>query len=115
MPTEWDHISEADFQTTVIEMAGYCGWKLIYHTRDSRGSAAGFPDLVMIRGDSMIVAELKSQQGRVSPAQLQWYGACLKVEDRSNGAVQAYLWRPSDLDDIERVLQRVSHPTVRAS
>jgi hypothetical protein len=34
------------------------GW-LVYHTHDSRRSAAGFPDLVFLRDGAMIVAECK--------------------------------------------------------
>jgi hypothetical protein len=105
--------TEAEFQQVVVDMAAYCGWQLIYHTHDSRHSAAGFPDLVMLRGTRMVVAELKSQKGKLTAAQMNWYGGMIQVADASNGAVQAYVWRPSDLDDIEKVLQRSTHPVSR--
>jgi hypothetical protein len=36
---------------------------------------AGFPDLVMIRGSRLIVAECKSPRGRLSPEQDRWLAA----------------------------------------
>ena len=42
-------LKESDFQRAVIEMARLHGW-LVYHTHDSRRSAPGFPDLVLVQG-----------------------------------------------------------------
>jgi hypothetical protein len=113
--------TEAQFQAAVIDYARALGW-LVYHTHDSRHSAAGFPDLVLVhRGEStqtvprncrLVFAELKTQKGRTSLAQAEWLealgvvlargGAMLDQEPRS----AVYLWRPSDWPEIERVLRR---------
>lgn len=54
-------MTERQFQPQVVQLARLCGW-LIYHTFDSRRSAAGFPDLCMVRGDRCLFVELKSDR-----------------------------------------------------
>ncbi len=83
-------LSESEFQGLVVDVAEQFGW-LTYHTFDSRRSGPGFPDLVLVRGDRVVFAELKSQSGRLSADQRVWL-------ERLTGAgtVEAYLWRPSD-------------------
>ena len=88
------YISEEDFMRSVMKIASECGWR-VYHTRDSRRSQAGFPDLTLVRTGQIIFAELKSQKGRIKKEQQAW------LDDlRENGHVDVYLWRPSDLQDI---------------
>jgi len=94
----WPYILEKDFQDTVVEYAHLCGW-MTYHTHDSRRSDAGFPDLTMVRGTRLIFAELKSQKGTIRPAQEAWLQRLQGVP-----AVEVYLWRPTDWDDIEKIL-----------
>ncbi len=91
-------ITEKQFMQQVIDLARLCGW-LVYHPFDSRRSAAGFPDLVMVRGQIVIFAELKTERGRLSTAQANWL-------DRLIGArgTGVFCWRPSDWPEIERVL-----------
>jgi hypothetical protein len=113
--------TEAQFQEAIIDYARALGW-LIYHTHDSRYSAAGFPDLVMVhRGEStqtvprncrLVFAELKTEKGRTSEAQARWLEA-LGVVLARGGAMEfqeprstVHLWRPSDWPEIERVLRR---------
>ena len=93
-------VSEAAFQRQVIALAQLCGWAFCYHTRDSRGSARGFPDLVLmrVRPPRLLVVELKSARGKVTDAQADWlaaFDAC---------GVERYVWRPSDWPAIEAVL-----------
>lgn len=52
--------SEAAFLQKVEQEARHNGW-LVYHTHRSDRSAAGFPDLVMVRPPRLIFAELKAQ------------------------------------------------------
>lgn len=66
------------------------GWR-IYHTRDSRGSYSGFPDLTMVRGPRLVFAELKSDRGIVSSEQAEWLAALRRVE-----VVEVAVWRPED-------------------
>src|SRR5689334_22388822 len=63
--------SEREFQREVIKRAALFGWRY-YHTYNSRRSAAGFPDLVLARGDRLIFAELKTEKGNVSEDQQKW-------------------------------------------
>jgi VRR-NUC domain len=84
------HVREKDWQQTVIEAATYAGW-LHYHTQDSRGSDPGFPDLVLVRPPRVLFVELKTDAGRIQPAQRLWLTALEQC-----GTVEVYVWRPRD-------------------
>jgi len=92
-------MTEKEFLQQVRDLAKLCGW-LVYHTHDSRRSPEGFPDLVLVRNDKVIFAELKSKKGRTTSAQEMWLKALEKVP-----GVDVYLWRPSDWDRIVDVLR----------
>lgn len=103
-------ISEAAFQRAVIEFAGLNGW-LTNHFSDSRrqvtrrgvtryvgdAGAAGFPDLTLVR-ERLIMAELKAENGRLTPKQRLW------LQRLETAGVEVYVWRPSAWEDIERIL-----------
>lgn len=91
------NMSEAEFQAKVRKFAKEAGW-LIYHTRDSRGSDKGFPDLVLVRPPYVVFAELKREGEKPTPEQQRW------LDDLDNCGQAAYLWRPSDWDEILKVL-----------
>lgn len=91
--------TERDFQTEVLRAAGLLKWRT-YHTLESRGSAAGFPDVVAVRGTRLIMAELKRQNGRVTDSQEAWLEDLAKVE-----TLETFLWKPSDWPSIEGVLR----------
>jgi VRR-NUC domain len=91
--------SERDFMAMVLDMAELFNWRA-YHTRDSRGSAAGFPDLVLVRGERLIFAELKTARGKVSDAQTAWLNALASVP-----GIEVHVWRPGDHSEIEHVLR----------
>lgn len=91
--------TERSFQAMVVELASIRGW-LCYHTYDSRRSNPGFPDLVMVRGERLIFAELKSRLGRVTREQQLWHHALWAVPQ-----VECYVWKPADWDYIEEVLK----------
>ena len=88
---------ERDFQRQIVQLAKLYGW-LCYHTHDSRRSAAVFPDLVLVRNGTCIVAELKAAQGRVSPEQAMW------IAELDGAQISAYVWRPVDWAEIESML-----------
>lgn len=90
--------SEKQFQAMIVRAAQMNGWA-VYHTYDSRKSTPGFPDLILIRDNVLIAAELKSQKGQVRPEQMRWLKAFAGVKD-----VRACLWRPAEWDEIEQVL-----------
>jgi hypothetical protein len=100
-------MTEKALQANIIQMAHALGW-LVMHTRPSlnrRGVWAtqltgdpGFPDLVLANGGRLILVELKSEAGKLTPDQLKWQNAL------PNGY---YVWRPSDWLDgtVERILK----------
>jgi hypothetical protein len=87
-------MSEADLQANVVELVGRLGG-MTYHTHDSRRSAAGFPDLVIVfpRTGWLGFAELKSATGKVSPDQRRWLHALLDTP------AEVHLWRPANWPD----------------
>jgi hypothetical protein len=91
-------VSEKQWQRTVEELARLRGW-LRYHTRDSRGSEPGFPDLVLVRGRRLLFVELKTAKGKPSPEQLLWMNALRETP------AEVYLWRPADWVDVQRILK----------
>lgn len=94
-----DAMKEKELQDLVEELARRLGW-LVYHTYDSRRSAAGFPDLVMVRHGRLIFAELKRQQGRVTPKQREWLQRLEVVSQLAGGdLVEVHEWRPTDWFD----------------
>ncbi|MGW9825080.1 VRR-NUC domain-containing protein [Brevibacterium pityocampae] len=92
-------MSEKQFQEHVIALAHRLGW-LVYHPFDSRRSAPGFPDLVLVR-ERTLFRELKSATGVLSPPQRTWLAAL-----RTSGA-DADVWKPEHLMSgvIERELR----------
>ena len=86
-------MSEDQFQTAVIELAKLNGYRLVYHTRDSRRSVAGFPDLVLVseHRQRALFRELKTSKGRLSPAQFDW------ISSMQLAKLNAGVWRPEDL------------------
>lgn len=89
--------TEESFQCVVRALARMHGW-LCYHTRDSRRSPDGFPDLVLVKGSRLVVAELKSAKGKTTAAQGAWLEAF-----RATGA-EVFVWKPSDWPMIQQVL-----------
>lgn len=84
----------------VRELARYLGWER-FHAYDARRSPEGFPDLVLVRPPRVLLVELKSPTGKLTPAQQRWQellGECPGVE--------VYTWRPADLDGIARLMER---------
>jgi hypothetical protein len=88
---------ERDFQESVLKLAKAGGWGT-YHTWASLNSTGGFPDLVMVKRPRVVFAELKRQDRDPTPEQTAW------LEELRACGQEAYLWRPSDWDEIERVL-----------
>lgn len=93
-------VTEEQFQNQVLELARLTGWTC-YHTWLAAHSSPGFPDLVLVRPPRLVFAELKSERGKVSPAQERW----LQVLADCQG-VEVRLWRPSDWHNVEETLKR---------
>jgi VRR-NUC domain len=104
--------TEAEWQRTVIEYAQLRKWR-VAHFRPARteqgwrtpvqADGAGFPDLVMVRAGVIVVAELKSERGRLSSTQSEWLEAFRDAQAWSELGV--YVWRPSSWPEVERVLR----------
>ncbi len=85
-------LTERQYQDLIIEAATANGW-MYYHTHDSRRSPVGFPDLVLIKSERPVLyLELKTETGRVAPAQQRW----LEVLNAAAGEHVARVVRPSD-------------------
>lgn len=103
-------LSEAQFQKQVEELAKIYHWHWM-HIRpglNQRGSwrtpisgdlGAGWPDLVLVRGDRMVFAECKSEKGKLTGAQVMVLNA---LEATGH---EVFCWRPSDFDSIAEVLR----------
>ncbi len=104
-------ITEKQFQRQVEDLAHIYHWK-IAHFRPAMtkhgwrtavsGDGFGFPDNFIIHPQTgrLIIAELKSQDGRLSPAQKDWLDWCRAVP-----GIEVYVWRPDDIDDIVNILR----------
>ena len=100
--------SEADFLVAVLELAKLCHWR-VAHFRTARtlkgwrtavsADGAGFPDLILIRDNALLVVELKSEKGKLTSAQEKWLSAFTKA------GVISRVWRPSGWDTIVLTLQ----------
>lgn len=101
-------ITEAEWQRQVTDLAGIYGWSWA-HFRPARTKhgwkvpvsgplGAGWPDLVLVKHDRIIFAELKrSARDQLRPDQVA-------VHDLVRGAVEVYVWRPEDLSVVVDLL-----------
>ncbi len=88
-------IAERDFLAWVIETARWCGWRA-YHPWLSVRSEPGFPDLLLAKpGEPLLLWELKSEQGRLTPAQQRWLDLLQRVP-----GIEVAVWRPSQRDQM---------------
>jgi hypothetical protein len=97
-------VSEEQFLQLVLDLARALGW-LAYHVRDSRRSAPGFPDLVLVRNGRILFLELKVGRGRLTAAQREW-GRALVHAGAANDRVAYGVLRPCDWGLLVRTLER---------
>ena len=101
-------MKESYFQSQVVMLAKLHGW-LVMHTRavEIRPGVwktplqghAGYPDLTLVhKYKGVIFAELKSDTGRISPAQKIWHETLKEAE------CEIYVWRPKDIQAISERL-----------
>jgi hypothetical protein len=90
--------NEKELTRDVRKLAADRDW-LRYHTHRSDFSPAGFPDECLVRPPRLVFAELKGPKGKESPLQELWRTTLGRVP-----GVEAYLWFPTDWDDIIRIL-----------
>jgi hypothetical protein len=96
-------MSEEEFTAWTIDLFRSQGW-LVHHDRPARTSQgwrtaiqgdAGFPDIVAVRRGSILFAELKTENGRVSAEQQRWLKA-LPPAMAPDDVVIAGVFRPVD-------------------
>lgn len=100
-------VTEAKFTAQVIELARLHGWRTL-HLRPARtskgwrtpvqGDGVGWPDLFLVRGPRIVVAELKVD-GKLTTEQEAWLLAL------GGAGLMVYVWRPKDWSQIEQVLR----------
>lgn len=100
--------TEGAFMEQVARMAMLFRWRVAHFraARTDKGwrtacqyDAKGFPDLVLLRDERIVVAELKRDGEKLTPAQEAWIRAFQAT------ASETYVWRPEDWDEIESVLR----------
>lgn len=114
-------VSEAAWQEQVIAMAERAGWE-VWHDRATNiprkcphcggilrliRNAAGLPDLLLWHPAArrFMAAELKSDAGKVTPAQQHIIDLFVLA------GIDAYVWRPSMVRAVEMILSALAQPT----
>lgn len=95
-------LTEAAFQRQVVQLAESLGWDWMHIGRTGKYVAngakgtlgTGWPDLLLLRGHRIVCAELKAQNAPLPS--LAQKDVLLKL----SGAVEAYCWRPSMMNEI---------------
>ena len=114
-------MKERDWQRTVLEYARFRDWKAAHFDASVRvvrdggrtrhvgdRGAAGFPDLVLVREDRLIFAELKQDSTYPSAKQREWLDLLLSAARRVGDDLlpkwEVYIWRPRDWDEVQVAL-----------
>lgn len=90
--------SEKAWQAVVVDLACVHGWVAV-HFRQMVGNPAGYPDLMLFRGEEVILAELKTETGRVSRRQQEWIDKLAAV------GTTVHVWRPSEWSIVVEMLR----------
>lgn len=106
-------IPEKDFEKQVLDYAKLQGWKSVHIPKvlavdpktnltvwrtPIKADGKGFPDWIFVR-ERVIFAELKTENGKLSPEQVEWYQVL------ENAKQEVYVWRPSHIDQIMKVMR----------
>lgn len=93
-------MSERDFQRAVIDLAHMLSWR-VAHFRPAKTSkgwrtpveadGAGWPDLILCRGERIVAAELKAGRNKTTAQQDDWLAHLAAT------GVEVFVWRPDDL------------------
>lgn len=110
-------LSESEFRQQVDDLAAIYGWESM-HVDPLRGKGGiwrtpthgslgkGWPDTVYVhRKGRLLFVEFKKELGKTSPDQERVLSVLDYVSGRFPGTVEVYVWRPSDLDEIQEVLK----------
>ena len=104
--------TELQCEATIIAAAKLAGWRVHgertvqtskgVHLTAIKGDR-GFPDLVLVKGPTLLFVELKRDKtGKIGPGQQEWVDAL----DAVPGVRAMFVWVPSDQDRFIKALQR---------
>ena len=91
-------ISEKQLTQNVVDLALRMGWEHVYHTWRSDHSPAGYPDIVALRGNRTVVAELKVGKNNLTAEQYFWLLAFHEA------GAEVFVWWDTD-DDWNEMVQ----------
>ena len=106
-PNYKHYTTERDFGKQVEDLLDLFGWRWC-HFRPARTEQGwrtaisgyeGFPDYIAARGNRLLIAEIKSDKGKLTDQQRHWLDALWECGQ------EVYLWRPADFEEIARVLR----------
>jgi len=89
---------DGELLPNVKDRAKRYGW-LFWHDYYSKRNEPGLPDVFLLRRGVLLVRELKSHVGRVSPDQRTFLDRFGEVALAAPGVVSVGIWRPMDLLD----------------
>ena len=104
-------MTENELLTCVIDLAHLYSWRVL-HIRPARtekgwrspvqGDGKGWPDFFAVKGDMVVIAELKGTKGKTTPEQDAWLAALYCHCDN-----EPMIWTPAEWNDgtILRVLK----------
>jgi len=107
-------LTERAWQADVLKIARLFGWRW-WHDRATNfpracpkckaplripRNDAGWPDLFMVRGDTLVVAEIKSDRNYPTPEQREWLEAFRQVR-----RIVVVVWKPKDAQKVAEVLR----------
>lgn len=91
-------LTEKDFQAQVVDLARLYGYR-VYHPWLSIRSERGWPDLALFKPGRFLLAELKTEKGKLTEKQVEM------LADLEASGVEVHIWRPSDWDALHEVLR----------
>jgi hypothetical protein len=95
-------MTEEQLHEAITGAATAYGWRW-HHIRRSDAAVSqghpGFPDLVLLRRDAILVIETKAEGGRYQPGQREWLDAF------GRAGAYALVARPSDEDRVLEILR----------
>jgi hypothetical protein len=93
-------ITEKVWGSQVKDLTKVLHCEKYYHPFLSTWSEEGFPDCTIIKIPRLIFAELKSEKGKLTPAQEEWLELLKQCK-----TIEAYCWRPSQFEEIAEILR----------
>lgn len=99
----WASLTEKQFQANVVCQAKAWGWDVTYQTISQR-SPDGWPDLFMVRGEEIIVAELKTTKAKLGPNNPTVAQRKKLTLLWQTGVMRVFVWTPLQQHQIDEVL-----------